>query len=673
MIRPYNFDLNYNHHLSNKLIFAGLCNSPGTKLYYNSVAGKNHGTLNGGSYIFADKLNRFGYFANLSSYISSTFLDSITTQNFTLSAFVYPTSLNTWDGIFSFGTYAPGFYLYDGGGYVGVYYGASTLTSNYALSIKNWYHIVFRRTGTTLNFFINGQLLPTSQTLSTPSAWGSPFYIGFDSLPAESMDGYVVDPMFWLRDLSDGEIKTLADPSDVMINGLVKEPKRQYFVGTSFSASAGTANDDCTLYMYGANPSLTCPLYISGPILGEENDTVDLFTYASPAGTGILYGSTTLYTSSIDNFQTLPLYISAPAGFYSDSTNLYVHADPVPFNSVDLYTSGPGIVDDYVELYTTGLGTTADATPYSQNMPLYMARDFESTASNISLFMAQYNDINSMDISMFGSMLVENLIYRDNTVLDYIIDHDGSFTSTGETLKDAISDNVPSGFSGLSYVAKPGRSVRTNINRFTENPATDFNTYFPRIGLNDISLCGWFKIDQTSSVARVLFGPRNLTGGTGSFTIQLQNNILFSNLYYNGSSYFGASGDASSLQDNNWHHIAVVADRDSALRMYIDSTLCPHSSDMSSQASLDIYNFRNTNFSIGVNGSVPSFSGVLYDLRMYHYALSPSEISNIKSGQKINTDAIVNWFPNQSHGMPMYIYGSGLPPNALLDLYTHGF
>jgi hypothetical protein len=82
------------------------------------------------------------------------------------------------------------------------------------------------------------------------------------------------------------------------------------------------------------------------------------------------------------------------------------------------------------------------------------------------------------------------------------------------------------------------------------------------------------------------------------------------------------------VTDNMWHHIVGVADRNGNLKIYIDGKL------QSTQTSISTYSTQSLNNSLNFSiGSAPQnyyfFNGLLDDVRIYNYALTPTQIKNL--------------------------------------------
>jgi len=90
--------------------------------------------------------------------------------------------------------------------------------------------------------------------------------------------------------------------------------------------------------------------------------------------------------------QQAPVHLFAKEIYTTQSTN----------SNMTMMVQAPSGTNETLPLYVKGDGATAGAWPNNASMNLFMARDTESMAANMSLFMAQNNNIDTIDLVMTG-------------------------------------------------------------------------------------------------------------------------------------------------------------------------------------------------------------------------------------------------------------------------------
>lgn len=90
-----------------------------------------------------------------------------------------------------------------------------------------------------------------------------------------------------------------------------------------------------------------------------------------------------------------------------------------------------------------------------------------------------------------------------------------------------------------------------------------------------------------------------------------------------GSTYDSVQS-AAAFTDGAWHHVAAVVDRSAGLRLYVDGALAGQDTSLL-QGSIT----SPLPLTIGVNGA-NTMNGLIDDVRIYRYALSPADISALQ-------------------------------------------
>jgi hypothetical protein len=221
--RPAYPRLNMQHPLANGLVFAGLGGGASTNTYLDSSPYGRHGTLtNGPTWVFDSVINRWTVnCAGDDDWIQQTGGPTFTGS---VGMWVYPKSTTAQAYLID----SRGFES-SGGGYVirrtdgsfelsaGTVYVDGVASANCLHS--GWHYVVV--TGITL----------------TLSVWRS---IAARSDPHQDyMTAQFADVAFWNRTISQAEIRQLADPSNVMLSGLVLPPRRRFWAVSGGAAPAG--------------------------------------------------------------------------------------------------------------------------------------------------------------------------------------------------------------------------------------------------------------------------------------------------------------------------------------------------------------------------------------------------------------------------------------------------
>ena len=156
-------------------------------------------------------------------------------NDFTISVWVYPNSMSTWQRVFDFGTgtatymflatsnsSVPRFAIRLNSGTEQVLDGTAALTTG------TWRHIAVTLSGSTGKLYVNGSLVRTNTAMSLhPSSLGSTThnYIGRSQFSADPyLNGAINDVRIYSRALSASEITAQVNPSPAIPTGLTAIP-----------------------------------------------------------------------------------------------------------------------------------------------------------------------------------------------------------------------------------------------------------------------------------------------------------------------------------------------------------------------------------------------------------------------------------------------------------------
>ena len=131
------------------------------------------------------------------------------------------------------------------------------------------------------------------------------------------------------------------------------------------------------------------------------------------------------------------------------------------------------------------------------------------------------------------------------------------------------------------------------------------NNLLSTFGAGNFTIEFWIR--YTSAVAQIADLIRSTTWAIVDYN---NGNLYWQNAYASSSLLYYNHG---SLQDGNWHHVAVVRSATSTLTMYVDGT------SIGSGTDTNVYN-TNSAITIGISGSYGQFLGYMDDIRITRYA-----------------------------------------------------
>lgn len=239
--RPRFPRINRRHHLASGLVFAGLGGGASTLKYVDSSLWGTHGTLTNMTpatdWVWDGTLNRFALDFDGSN-------DSVNMG----TGGIYPSTMSFAAWIWSSSTSST--YRCIAGRYTG-----TTATSVWRLELDNpntkmlfsviigdsaktadvvgiatdtWFHFCGVHDGSVVTTYVNGIEQGSANAASgaidtDPCA----FVLGARSTGSTNWKGKLSDPLLYSRALSPAEISMLADPSNVMLSGLILPPRRR--------------------------------------------------------------------------------------------------------------------------------------------------------------------------------------------------------------------------------------------------------------------------------------------------------------------------------------------------------------------------------------------------------------------------------------------------------------
>jgi hypothetical protein len=155
--------------------------------------------------------------------------------------------------------------------------------------------------------------------------------------------------------------------------------------------------------------------------------------------------------------------------------------------------------------------------------------------------------------------------------------------------------------------------------------ATSLNVQFG----NSLSISCWIKHDLTSQNINTYFiskyGGSTFIGAAYAMGTQLESNgycwFQIAAVNTNGRDLQGNN----TINDGLWHHLAVVLEMNSSLKLFIDGVLGPYSAFPLNGSIINEYDLH---FGSGANLD-QFYKGCVDDIRMYNRSLSQPEVINL--------------------------------------------
>lgn len=242
--RPNQFTLNTGHPLANGLVFAGLGgpSGVGSSTFYDLSTQRNHGTLtnmdSATDWVWVKQLGRWALDFDGSNDEVTRAAVIPTNMNFTVAFWVKNLGANTVKGCFMMsiaGSVRQLAVYFDANGNnlrADGFTSAKSQKAAASLTTTVWNHIcvTWESATTTEVLYINGVAAGTTMNGGTMPPWAASnlsFGRGYNS--SSSANCQMADVLISKRILSPGEIARLADPSNVMYDGLLVGPRRRAF------------------------------------------------------------------------------------------------------------------------------------------------------------------------------------------------------------------------------------------------------------------------------------------------------------------------------------------------------------------------------------------------------------------------------------------------------------
>ena len=251
--RPEQFRMYDGHPLAQGLVFAGLGRHVGSSHYRDSSPYGNHGVLTNmdpvTDWVWVPELGRWAVdFDGVGDKVTCPAAGvPIGDTPFTLSSWCY---LRVNGRFLGFGDGTWGTNLLFVNPKVYLQHRTSTGVERYANSVLNsWHHVAGTYDGTNYSVAIDGAGTGNTATYGASNLVDKEIRVGWGFSQGNVI---IADTLLYDRALPPAEIQQLADPSNVMLSGLILPPRRRLF------ASAGGA------------PAVNAPTgHLYGPLVGS--------------------------------------------------------------------------------------------------------------------------------------------------------------------------------------------------------------------------------------------------------------------------------------------------------------------------------------------------------------------------------------------------------------------
>jgi hypothetical protein len=241
-MRPSRFRLNTSHPLAQGLVFAGLGQHPGGGMLYDSSVYRHDGTLTNmnlaSDWAIAAEIGR----NSLGFDGSNDYVDAGKTLSGVIAANSNAVTISSWINLANITSnsdiigerdtsYSPGFLFQFVGATAGdplkfvVFGGFDQSSDASGIGANEWRHIACTYQPGSLVFFVDGNVLSTHSVSGNIGATDVTSYIGATNNRGSAVNefpGKLADVCIFSRVLSVSEIRSLADPSNILLDGLIQ-------------------------------------------------------------------------------------------------------------------------------------------------------------------------------------------------------------------------------------------------------------------------------------------------------------------------------------------------------------------------------------------------------------------------------------------------------------------
>ena len=508
-----------------------------------------------------------------------------------------------------------------------------TLATATGFTANAWNHVAISKTGTNAYIFINGISQGTSSSApSTVTASSSPFRIWYIDTSSWNFTGYMdAGYISNLRILNGTALYTSnftpsTAPLTAITNTSILTCQSNRFVDNSTNALAlttagtpsvqafspfapssayGVSSVGGSVYFNGSTDYLTGTYSTTNYDWWSTDYTLECWVYPlSLTGFGYLDGTTPKANlignnayNGTGNYWTFGPYSDGTVGLtYFNGSSVGVFSTATvkinQWNHIAFTKTTSGIT-----IFVNGVASSTTAvsgTPQSgTSQPLTIG------AGNTKYINAYVSNLRILK----GSALYSGNFTPPSSPVTAITNTQLLVNGTNAGVYDATAKNDII-TAGTLQVSTSQKKYGTGSMYFTTTgdgfiiPANNLLSTF---GAGNFTIEFWIR--YTSAVAQIADLIRSTTWAIVDYN---NGNLYWQNAYATSSLLNYNHG---SLQDGNWHHVAVVRSATSTLTMYVDGT------SIGSGTDTNVYN-TNSAITIGISGSYGQFLGYMDDIRI---------------------------------------------------------
>ncbi len=551
---------------------------------------------------------------------------------------------------------------------------AATQYTNIIAPVGQWLHLVgvYNASAQTITMYVNGKsdngTLTGTVPTSIPSTVGMNFNIGTAANGTAPFSGLIDDVRIYNRTLTAAEVKSLYQQGQAKIAGSTERGMVGYW---SMNDGAGTVAAD---FSGNGNRGVLVngPTWTNGRLgkalsFDGSDDRIDVRNNFNFSSTGTFSASVWARTSSKGVIFVTDSWIASGAQggwvFYVDGTtgNLKFFGSTGTAGSVIGSTAvNDGNLHHFVMTYNNKTVTFyIDGRQDASGTASAIGSGTMSTATYGTLIGANFNTSNSTFVNFFNGLIDEARVYNralpaqevktlyqqgqtriqpppSNRGLiayysfnegggDKFTDYSGNITTATSTGVAAVNGRLgkAANFDGsTSYVQLPdGKSA------FNAIPNTLVFTISAWIKLSSLTARSVIIANAAGTVEKgFAFLYETFGGSFGTKALRL---VAFRGVA-NFTVIDGHSDDNQTINDFQWHHVAVTGNG-SSLTFYVDAKAktTTYNAAFDTLSSGNASNFANIGDVAYFGGHSLYFNGSIDELRVYNRALSAQEVKKL--------------------------------------------
>ena len=533
--------------------------------------------------------------------------------------------------------------------------GQGNVDGNYVLNENTWYHIAVTWEGTTMKFYVNGNLTTTVTTSSLSiQASGNSGYIGrYIDSQSYNWKGKIDQVRIFNKALSSSEINTLYNETTSTVSTLQVLGDTSCIAAYTFE---GNANDLSTNYngtasnvTYDYNATVSGATYVTGKFgkaasYDGSGDQITASSFQSLSQVGISMwvnmpdisqqaGLITRYPNS-GSTREFAIYMYSgtltASIYYNGNNGNATQVTASTYMSNDTWhhiaytangSTAPKLYIDGVEVGSAQYTDAAKCAYYTSSESLRIghfagisAYDYEGKIDQVRIFDSALSpgQVNSLYNETATSAAL-GTITNPSTIAYYKMadatDETGSYNGTPTDVDFNVQGKY--GFAGKFN----GSSSKITIS------GSPFN-------LTTYSLSFWiYASDYNQSGTSIINIGLDNTGGTwGGLAFGVNANKVF---YYGGDSGFFTQTGTTNITNENWVHVAMIVNGTSVTG-YVNGA---QDSGLSKTLSSNIAYRGGSINTIGVRqgafGSYGWWNGKVDQIRVFNKAISADEVTKI--------------------------------------------